>query len=296
MLQQYLKQAQNAYNGVSFDPEKRGKNLIDSYSEVLESDLLNFTDEATKEQYKERFIKHFLNYVSAKSRTLSPMITGPARFPVERNRKAMDTEIKRGQELEQFRESFLKNYNKRTEAVKPQDQKDLEYFEKVKKSLTETAQFMHSIDSGENKGFTRTAFGNAFKKIGETIAKKGNKKLSKMYFDLCIELNEKFGTIRPLFSSKNFIYKIEEETEKHREQEADNQARENKIINFEGGEIILNYAIDRIQIKHEEKPEAEVITLLKQNAFKWSPSQAVWQRQLTNNGIWAASRITGVQL
>ena len=81
-----------------------------------------------------------------------------------------------------------------------------------------------------------------------------------------------------------------------KKKEADNQAKENKIIKFEGGEIIFNYSIERIQIKHEEKPGAEVITLLKQNAFKWSPSQAVWQRQLTNNGIWAASRITGVQL
>ena len=296
MLTQYLKQAQNAYNGISFDPEKRGTSLINEFNSILENDLLNYKDEATKDQYKERFIKLFLNYVNAKARTLSPMITGPARFPVEKNRKAMDAEIKRGQELEQFRESFLKNYNKRTEAAKPQDQKNLEYFEKVKKSLTEVAVFMHSIDSGENKGFTRTAFGNAFKKVGETIAKKGDQKLSKMYFDLCIELNEKFGTIKPLFSSKNFIYKIEEETEKHREQEADNQAKENKIITFEGGEIVLNYSIDRIQIKHEEKPGAEVITLLKQNAFKWSPSQSVWQRQLTNNAIWATQRITGVKL
>ncbi len=296
MLTQYLKQAQNAYNGISFDPEKRGTSLINEFNSILENDLLNYKDEATKDQYKERFIKLFLNYVNAKARTLSPMITGPARFPVEKNRKAMDAEIKRGQELEQFRESFLKNYNKRTEAIKPQDQKNLEYFEKVKKSLTEVAVFMHSIDSGENKGFTRTAFGNAFKKVGETIAKKGDQKLSKMYFDLCIELNKKFGTIKPLFSSKNFIYKIEEETEKHREKEADNQEKENKIITFEGGEIILNYSIDRIQIKHEEKPKAEVIALLKQNAFKWSPIQSVWQRQLTNNAIWATQRITGVQL
>jgi hypothetical protein len=32
---------------------------------------------------------------------------------------------------------------------------------------------------------------------------------------------------------------------------------------------------------------AETIALLKSHAFKWSPSNMVWQRQLTNNAIYA---------
>ena len=54
-------------------------------------------------------------------------------------------------------------------------------------------------------------------------------------------------------------------------------------LQFNGGVIIYNHEADRIQIKHDTKPQPEIISLLKSNGFKWSPSQSVWQRQLTEN-------------
>ena len=60
---------------------------------------------ATAEQVEEwtaRAVRLWLAYQSAGARTANPMITGPARFPVERNRKAMESERKRGEEYYTF--------------------------------------------------------------------------------------------------------------------------------------------------------------------------------------------------
>lgn len=47
--------------------------------------------------------------------------------------------------------------------------------------------------------------------------------------------------------------------------------------------VIQNEELNRIQLIFDGKPDEETRTLLKQNAFKWSPKNSAWQRQLTIN-------------
>lgn len=47
----------------------------------------------------------------------------------------------------------------------------------------------------------------------------------------------------------------------------------------------------RIQLFFEGKPEPEIRDILKSNAFKWSPKNGCWQRQLTNNAKYATKRV-----
>lgn len=51
---------------------------------------------------------------------------------------------------------------------------------------------------------------------------------------------------------------------------------------FDGGEAIINLANNRLQLKFNEKPTAEVIKLLKDNKFNWARSASAWQRPLTH--------------
>ncbi|MCY1286291.1 hypothetical protein D9M70_352600 [compost metagenome] len=39
------------------------------------------------------------------------------------------------------------------------------------------------------------------------------------------------------------------------------------------------------------KPDEQTRTLLKSQAFKWSPSRGAWVRQLNNAGRWAAKQV-----
>jgi hypothetical protein len=60
---------------------------------------------------------------------------------------------------------------------------------------------------------------------------------------------------------------------------------------FEGGHAEANTELDRLQLFFDEKPNESQRANLKANGFKWAPSQDAWQRQLTDNAIYAANRL-----
>ena len=64
--------------------------------------------------------------------------------------------------------------------------------------------------------------------------------------------------------------------------------KENKVLEFEGYDVELDYQEERLRIRHHEKPDARTIQDLKDNGFRWSPKNKAWQRQLTSNAVYAA--------
>ena len=64
---------------------------------------------------------------------------------------------------------------------------------------------------------------------------------------------------------------------------------------FDGGSVVMNAEINRIQILFDYKPDESIRSILKQNGFKWAPSQKAWQRQINSNGWYALKRIACIQ-
>lgn len=60
---------------------------------------------------------------------------------------------------------------------------------------------------------------------------------------------------------------------------------------FEDGEVVMNTEENRLQIFYEGKPDDDTRTNLKSHGFRWSPKNGCWQRQLTDNAVWAAKKI-----
>ena len=60
---------------------------------------------------------------------------------------------------------------------------------------------------------------------------------------------------------------------------------------FNGGRAEANTEMNRLQLFFDEKPNESQRAQLKANGFKWAPSQDAWQRQLTDNAIYAAGRL-----
>lgn len=99
-----------AYYAMSHSPERRAEGDIAAYVAAvngLHAELLALaqTDEqraAAREQverYRQGYIRHQGVMWAALSRCMSPMIVGPARFPVDRNRKRMDAHGRRVSEF-----------------------------------------------------------------------------------------------------------------------------------------------------------------------------------------------------
>lgn len=55
--------------------------------------------------------------------------------------------------------------------------------------------------------------------------------------------------------------------------------------------VVENTDLMRLQLFFEDKPDSKVRDILKNNGFKWAPSQSAWQRQLTNNSRYALEQV-----
>ena len=60
---------------------------------------------------------------------------------------------------------------------------------------------------------------------------------------------------------------------------------------FDGGHIVRNIDLNRLQILFDAIPDADTRAALKQNGFRWSPKNQAWQRQLTDNAERAARQV-----
>lgn len=67
-------------------------------------------------------------------------------------------------------------------------------------------------------------------------------------------------------------------------------------ISFDGGAIVTNEDVNRVQILFDEKPDEATRSKLKQNGFRWSPRESAWQAQRTPVYLRRACYLLGVEL
>ncbi len=60
---------------------------------------------------------------------------------------------------------------------------------------------------------------------------------------------------------------------------------------FEGGEVKMDRQDNRLRVFFHEKPDRDTCSAMRHNGFKWAPSVGAWQRQLTDNAIYAAKHL-----
>lgn len=67
-------------------------------------------------------------------------------------------------------------------------------------------------------------------------------------------------------------------------------------IDFNGGQIVTNEEVNRVQILFDEKPDDVTRSKLKSHGFRWSPREQAWQAQRTPVYLRRACYILGVNL
>ena len=60
---------------------------------------------------------------------------------------------------------------------------------------------------------------------------------------------------------------------------------------FEGGEVKMDLQANRLQVFFHEKPDRDTCSAMRHGGFRWAPSVGAWQRQLTDNAIYAATHL-----
>ena len=271
-------QAIRAHYWTSFDPEKRGQQLIKDYNEQLTEDIKELEaaeiDPETIDSYKKRYESLFTSWLSAKSRTFSAMITGPAKFPTRRHEKSNRSEENHYTVFQEWRQRAKRAIIRKAQPVKT-------YTSEVERYRAELAgmQRNHELMKQGNKMIAKA------KKEGKDISGELMTLLNFSKFDA--EWAMKWGGFG--LQNNNANMKRVEDMIKTLEQKEAMKA-ENPITrySFDGGEFVVNYEVDRIQIFFETRPTREELTAWKAkglNSYNWSPSATAWQRKITANAL-----------
>ena len=271
--------ARRAFSATSFDPEKRAAQYIREYEKLLLDDLKEIPQDE-QGQYIAKFKEWVATLFAKHSRIMSAAITGPARFPTERNRKANNSYESAVAEFQSWRERVQAAAARRIEAAKPQEQKTAEAWERVKED----------IDRFVDWNLCST---NLYNRL-ETIARKGEVELMQRAIDYVRELNK--GRKRPIYTERHKFFKLAELAAAIRGRRAVTAEKTDKDVPFDGGIVRYNFAEDRLQILFNEKPDAGMIGTLKHSGFRWSPRFGAWQRQLTRNAEDTAKRLLNIKL
>jgi hypothetical protein len=266
--------ARRAYYWTSFHPEKRAEGECKFFDDIMRE----FSDSP---EAQAKFDRLFLLSLAAKSRCMSSMITGPARFPVAKAERANERERKIGDEM-------------------------TGYIERVRKAKAQEAYYeahpeARPVMSGDSDAIERLQDRLAkLEKAQETMVNV-NKIVRKQPIDKAA-LVALLGTeeraddiLKPdCFGGIGFApYSLTNnraEINRTKERIAEitkRKATTPKDLNINGVRILENTEAMRLQIFFNGKPDREMIDLLKRHAFKWSPSNMAWQRQLNNNTIYA---------
>lgn len=280
--------AMRSHAGISFDPKKRGRQVLTDYSNQLWNDLeIIKKHEGDTERYMNKYVSLLSDWLSAKSRCLSTMITGPSNFNTRRNEKANNSEHNKFGYFMEWREKALHAITKpeNTDIVKGSENAIEKMTAKLQK-LESNQAFMKAI----NKTLRNKKLSDVEKV--ETICRdfpavKESSVLSLLVPDnsgplgfQSYSLTNNNATINRL--KKDII------AENNRLQK---YATGNKEYQISGIDVCENVEQNRIQILFDGKPESEMIQKLKSNGFRWSPRNSAWQRQLTTNGIYATKHV-----
>jgi hypothetical protein len=265
--------ARRAYYWSSYSPEKRAESECKFFDEIN----AEFEAAGVDEAGKIKFERLFLLSLSAKSRCASSMITGPAKFNVEKNRRANDRERKVSDELlayiERVRKAIDKQNNPQNYAADAIRSDDENAIDKLKEKLAKLQKFQDQMKAC-NK-IVKDKKDNKIERLAEILgSKEGAEQLLKP--DFCGRL----GFTSFNLTNNNAAIKTAQERIIALEKMQKVEEKEEEI---NGVKVIQNKEEMRLQLIFDGKPAQEMINLLKSKGFKWSPRFGAWQRLLNEN-------------
>ena len=270
--------AVNACRMISMDPERMGHHICIECSEELNEFLANIPTELQAE-YEAKYLHKWREWLAALSRCYSVLVTGPARFNNRRHEKMNDYERAAKQRLRDWSEKVVKRINRQQRLTGWQEVERLQ-------SKLDTLTELHEKMKAANK-IVRSKKMSEEEQIDGLVALGLNEKQAVEI----LKPTERWQSVGfPTYQLQNNLAKIKATQEAIERHKAMAEA-EDKEITFNGGRVVVCNSDERIRFYFDEIPPVEVRNLMKRNAFKWSPKNGAWQRQLTANCKFDAKRI-----
>lgn len=265
---------------ISQDPQRYGESLLTSMNADVE-DFIGQIPIEVQEVYEERLVQRYKEWFRAQSRCFSVLVTGAGNFNQRKHQKANDAERAAYERLQEWKEKTIKRLNRKERLT---GMAEVERLRAILEAAEETHEKMKQVNQICRRKCTDE------EQLDAIVAECGIKE--EQAKELVFPDPDR-GTYRKGFASYQLslnLAKIKDLKAKIARHEAMAE-KEDKVLEFEGYDVELDYQEERLRIRHHEKPDAQKIRELKGNGFRWSPKNKAWQRQLTSNAVYAARRV-----
>ena len=262
--------SQNPWRNVSFSPDERVKSFLDS-NETYQNIIVDYaTKKGCNSEQVEKIVKKMdklaAEYLTAQSRCISSMITGPARFPVAKAESANKRAYEKGQAYDYFLRNYMKIIDRWTRPKETQTDKKTLWIEKI-----ERLKKRQLAMKGANKIIRDEKLDNLAKI--ERIKELGLEEKEAREVVLGDFLGRKGFAPYKLSLNLAEIKRLEGQVKT-----IDRLAEKLDGFDFDGGKVEFDAEDIRWNIIFNVKPDEETRTRLKRNGFKWSPTRTAWTR------------------
>lgn len=283
-----------AHSGTSFSPEERARQEREAYYEDIKGVYGLFADRITPGQeavfleeinrYRRANLSRRLDYLRSRSRVLSAMITGPAKFPTRRNEKRSRAYENKVSAFAEWRKKAIYRIGKTLGLSSnnsiSSDEKDA------------IEQLQAKIDQLEARQARMKEINGIWRKGGNKPEPLREANLAGAERDEIVS-HIKYGIAdRPypswsLTNNNANIRRLKERLREIRKRQAD-QTTDTEL---NGIRIVDNVEDNRVQVFFPGKPSEAIRSELKRNGFKWAPSIGAWQRMRSREAMRRAKEI-----
>lgn len=280
---------------MSFSDYKAGsataeyRHMVDAAAEIAEKQKAR-TDpmyhdkiDALLDKYARRLAENFNRDYEIGTRCPSVMIAGPANFPTRKKEKQVAAWERNQRDYQEVQEILRQIGSVGMGGISSDDPQALE---KLRAKLSKLEKHQETMKAA-----------NAAIRMKDTA--KGNAKLAELGYtpeeiaqlrtpDFCGRIGY------PSYELSNNNANIHRIRDRIKELEKRAAQPSTGTLKFDGGEIVRNTELNRLQILFDDIPSEAARNALKGEGFKWSPKNQAWQRQLTPNAERAARRALNI--
>jgi hypothetical protein len=284
--------ADRSHAGTSYDPERRAEQEIAQFVSNVQAVYDHLSAHAKSEAQKAflaqemmlfqtGYVAKYNDYLTAKSRCFSVMITGASGFNNRAHDKANSAEDRRYEDMQEFKS--------RSEKAILRELKKMA----VEEAGGELTVLERSIKKAEE-------LQEKMKTCNAIIRKKPMPEAEKVKAIMTAtgwEESTARKVLEPDFAGRQgFSFQLTNGSANIRRMKqrlVEMQAKENNPTpttsqEFPGGCIVDDLELDRVCIFHDQKPAHEVIQALKAEGWHWSPKAMAWMRKRTPQAIESA--------
>ena len=255
------------------NPERMGADLLQECECGLNAFLAQIPEEL-QDEYEKRYIAKYSEWLHAMSRTFSVLVTGAGNFNNRRHQKMNDYERSARERFETWKEKVVKRVNRQQRLV---GWEEVERLQSKLDTLTELQEKMKAVNkivrnsklSEIEQHEKLEALGLSARTINEVMAEPQYSFLKKGFQS---------------YQLSNNLAKIKA-TEQAIKRHTAMATSDDKEFTFDGGKVAIYNSDERVRIYFDDIPDKDTRDMLKSNAFKWSPTNKAWQRQLTPNAM-----------